>query len=183
MENLKEAQADMRIGYTNGAIGVIVSGAMWLGAGFVAVFDNSAHAIWALLIGGVFIFPVSTVIEKISGKRGNHNKGNPLGALAMEGTIWMIMCLPLAYGLSLLHHEWFFQGMLMLIGGRYLTFATLYGLKLYWILGALLGGAAYLLFGLQQPANVSAFTGGVIEIVFGIVLLINFKKNTADTSL
>ena len=36
MENLKEAQADMRIGYTNGAIGVIVSGAMWLGAGFVA---------------------------------------------------------------------------------------------------------------------------------------------------
>jgi hypothetical protein len=176
MENLNEAQADMRVGYTNGSIGVIVSGAMWLTSGFVALFDTSAHAIWALLIGGVFIFPVSTVIEKILGKRGNHNKANPLGALAIEGTIWMLMCLPLAYGLSLLHHEWFFQGMLMIIGGRYLTFATLYGLRLYWILGALLGGAAYLLIGLQQPVYVCAFAGGVIEIVFGVVLLIRFNS-------
>jgi hypothetical protein len=176
MENLKDAQADMRVGYTNGAIGVIVSGTMWLTSGLVALWDTSAHAIWALLIGGVFIFPVSNVIEKILGKRAHHTKGNPLGALAMEGTIWMIMCLPLAYGLSLLHHEWFFQGMLMIIGGRYLTFTTLYGLRLYWVLGALLGGAAYLLFSLRQPAHVSALTGGIIEIVFGIFMWVNAKK-------
>lgn len=176
MENLKEAQADMRIGYMNGSIGIIVSGTMWLTSGLVALVDTSAHAIWALLIGGVFIFPVSSVIEKIIGQRGAHSKGNPLGALAMEGTIWMIMCLPLAYGLSLLHHEWFFQGMLIIIGGRYLTFATIYGLRLYWILGALLGGAGYVLFSFQQASYVSALTGGTIEIMFGIFMLIRLKK-------
>jgi hypothetical protein len=101
---------------------------------------------------------------------------HPLGALAMEGTIWMIMCLPLAYGLSLLHHEWFFQGMLVIIGGRYLTFATIYGLRLYWILGALLGGAGYVLFSFQQASYVSALTGGTIEIMFGIFMLIRLKK-------
>jgi hypothetical protein len=176
MENLKEAQADMRIGYMNGSIGIVVSGTMWLTSGLVALVDTSAHAIWALLIGGVFIFPVSSVIEKIIGQLGAHSKGNPLGALAMEGTVWMIMCLPLAYGLSLLHHEWFFQGMLMIIGGRYLTFTTIYGLRLYWILGALLGGAGYVLFSFQQASSVSALTGGTIEIMFGIFMLIRLKK-------
>lgn len=166
----------MQVGYMNGSIGVVVSGTMWLMSGFVAVFDTSVHAIWALLIGGVFIFPVSNVIEKIIWKRGAHTKGNPLGALAMEGTIWMIMCLPLAYGLSLLHHAWFFQGMLMIIGGRYLTFATVYGLRLYWVLGALLGCAGYLLFSFQQPSHVSALTGGTIEVVFGIFMLIRLKR-------
>lgn len=176
MENLKEAQADMRVGYMNGSIGVIVSGMIWLASGFIAVFDTSSHAIWALLIGGVFIFPISAVIEKVLGQRGSHAKGNPLGTLAMEGTIWMIMCLPLAYGLSNLRPEWFFQGMLIIIGGRYLTFSTIYGLKLYWILGALLGGTAYLLFSLQQPVHVSAFAGGFIELVLGVVLLIRLKR-------
>ena len=44
-----------------------------------------------------------------------------LGNLAMEGTIFMIMCLPLALGLSLQHAECFFQGMLLIIVGSYLT--------------------------------------------------------------
>jgi hypothetical protein len=51
-----------------------------------------------------------------------------LGNLAMEGTIFMIMCLPLALGLSLQHAEWFFQGMLLIIVGSYLTLRLLMAL-------------------------------------------------------
>ena len=56
--------------------------------------------------------------------------------------------------------------MLLLIGGRYLTFQTLYGLRIYWICGAALcvGGLALAL--LRAPAPISAFTGAVIELGF-----------------
>jgi len=46
----------------------------------------------------------------------------------MEGTIFMIMCLPLALGLSLQHAEWFFQGMLLIIVGSYSTLRLLMAL-------------------------------------------------------
>lgn len=111
------------------------------------------------------------------GFRGAHDKTNPLGKLGMEGTIWMIMCIPLAYGLSLIKSEWFFQGMIMIIGGRYLTFATLFGMRFYWIFGAALGMSAFLLFRFQANDFLSAFTGGLIEIIFGIILFIQYKQN------
>jgi uncharacterized membrane protein YccC len=95
----------------------------------------------------------------------------------MEGTIFMLMCLPLAFRLSLQHSEWFFQAMLMIIGGRYLTFASIYGNRLYWILGTVLGVAAYLLFSFKVQSFSSAITGAIIEITFGFFMLINFRKN------
>nr|WP_222931351.1 hypothetical protein [Xanthovirga aplysinae] len=95
-----EAQSDMCKGYANGYLGVIVSGVIWLISALVAYFFSDKQAIWALLIGGVLISPISGVIEKLTGLKG-HNAGNPLKNLAMESTIWMIMCLPIAYGLSL----------------------------------------------------------------------------------
>lgn len=39
----------------------------------------------------------------------------------MEGIIFIVMFLPLALGPSLQYAEWFFQGMLLIIGGSYLT--------------------------------------------------------------
>ncbi|MBP0612365.1 hypothetical protein J8J42_04805 [Chryseobacterium sp. cx-311] len=100
----------------------------------------------------------------------------PLGKSAMEGTVWMLMCIPMAFGLSLVRPEWFFQGMLLIIGGRYLTFATLYGMKVYWLLGAVLGAAAFVLFALQAGAFYSALAGALIEIIVGTVLYIQFRK-------
>ena len=88
----------------------------------------------------------------------------------------MLMCLPIAFGLSLQRSEWFFQAMLLIIGGRYLTFASIYGNRLYWVLGAVLGIAAYLLFGFEVKSSGSAMTGSLIEITFGLFMLINFRR-------
>jgi len=136
---LVQAQTDMCKGYANGSIGIIVSGFIWLISATVSYQYTADKAVWTLLIGGIIIHPVSILFYKIIGLSGNHSKGNRLGNLGMEGTIFMIMCIPIAFGLSLQHVEWFFQGMLLIIGGRYLTFSSIYGIKLYWILGAILG--------------------------------------------
>lgn len=175
---INQAQTDMCRGYANGSVGIIISGLVWLTSAIVSSQFSDKKAIWTLLIGGMFIFPLSVVLAKVIGISGNHTKGNPLGNLAMEGTIFMLMCLPLAFGLSSLHVEWFFQAMLMIIGGRYLTFASIYGIKLYWILGALLGIAAYSLFSFNVKSFGSILTGSIIEISFGVFMFITFRKNS-----
>ena len=174
---IREAQSDMRKGYADGSIGIIVSGSMWLISALVAYYFSDKLAIWTLLIGGALINPVGVLIEKIMGFKG-HQAGNPLKNLAMESTVWMIMCLPIAYGLSLQQVAWFFMAMLLIIGGRYLTFATLYGKKIYWVFGGTLGVAAYLLFRFDATAFVCLLTGALVEIVFGIYMYVDFQSKS-----
>ena len=174
MENIKQAQLEMRTNYLNGSTGVLVSGVVWLISGIFAYSISSTKAIWVLLIGGALIYPLTIFLNKLLGFSGAHSKNNPLGKLAMEGTFFMLMCIPLAYGLSLQHTEWFFEGMLLIIGGRYLTFNTIYGKPLFWILGGVLGVAAYLLFTINAKSYVAAFVGAAIEVSFGLFMLINF---------
>jgi hypothetical protein len=178
INNFQDAQEDMGNGYGYGSIGVFISGLVWTTASLIANFYSFQRGIWTLIIGGILIFPLATLIGKLIGIKGRHDRNNPLGKLAMEGTIWMIMCIPLAYGLSLIKAEWFFQGMLMIIGGRYLTFASIYSMRIYWVLGTILGVAAYTLFKMEAKVFTSALTGGLIEIIFGIVIyvLYSYKK-------
>jgi hypothetical protein len=176
METINQAQKDMCKSYANGSIGVLVSGIIWFISAIIVARYSPKHGIWALLIGGMSIFPLSMLWGKLLGLSGAHTKGNPLGNLAMEGTVLMIMCLPLAFGLSLEHPQWFFQALLMIIGGRYLTFSTIYGEKLYWLLGATLGIAAFMLFSVHAQPFVSAITGSIIEIIFGIFMFARFRK-------
>lgn len=176
MDSLQDSQRDMKTGYAYGSTGVLVSGIIWVISGLIVNFYSPQKGIWALLIGGTMIFPLSALMGKLMRIKGEHQKNNLLARLAMEGTIWMIMCIPLAYILSLTKTEWFFQGMLMIIGGRYLTFASIYGLRIYWVLGAALGLAAFVLFRFEVAAFTSALTGGIIEIVFGLVIYGAYKK-------
>ncbi|KMQ60248.1 hypothetical protein ACM46_18740 [Chryseobacterium angstadtii] len=177
MDHFKEAQSNMRDSYGNGSVGIFVSGIIWLLSCAVVNLYTPQKAIWFLMIGGVFIFPLSLLIGKLAGIKGEHQKTNPLGKLAMEGTIWMIMCIPLAYGLSLQKAEWFFQGMLMIIAGRYLTFASIYGISVYWMLGAVLGLSAFALFSTGAGTFLSAFAGGFVETVFGVMIYLFYRRD------
>lgn len=180
MNNIQQAQQDMRTAYGFGSTGILSSGLVWLISAIAVNQFNTNTGIWTLIIGGMMIVPLSMLIGKLAGISGSHTNGNPLGKSAMEGTVWMIMCIPLALGLSLVRPEWFFQGMLMIIGGRYLTFASLYGMRIYWLLGALLAAAATVLFVTQSGAFYSALTGAFTEIIFGSFLLARFRKSMTE---
>ena len=171
MQTLADLQKDMRSGYIWGATGIITSGLVWLLAGLVAYFMDPRKAVWVLFIGAGFIVPVSNLIDRLLGAAGKHTTGNRLSALALETTVFMLMCLPLAYGLGLYRIEWFFPAVLMVIGGRYVTFGTVYGTPIYWGLGAALGAGAMLAYTLALPPYQSALLGAAIEIVFGAALL------------
>jgi hypothetical protein len=177
LSSIVDAQRDMRFGYYDGAPGVLASAIAWLAAGVVAMFVSPAGAVWALFIGGMFIFPVGVLIAKVMGRPGGHSRGNALAALAMEGTVLLMLCLPLAFVVSLYRLEWFFPAMLLLIGGRYFTFASLYGSKVFWALGGTLALAAFLLVVTRMPAVVGALAGGLIELAFAIALFVAASKD------
>lgn len=168
--SFEQAQADMRAGYQCGAPGVAVSGAVWLVAAAVAVMVSPATAVLALLVGGALIHPLGMLLAKLTGGRGAHTPGNPLAGLAGEGTVWMLAGIVLAFGLQLWKLEWFFPAMLLVIGGRYLTFRTLYGLRTYWLLGGALCALGLGLVATGAPAAVAALAGGAMELVFAGVL-------------
>jgi hypothetical protein len=167
---MTDAQADMRQAYVWGAPGVFASGIAWLVAGIVALTVSPRTAVITLFFGGMLIHPASMLIAKLLGRSGKHRAGNPLAPLALEGTIWMLLAIPIALYLSLEHSQYFFIAMLLTIGGRYLTFATLYGTRLYWLLGALLAAAAFALIALKASTALAAFTGSSIELVFAFLL-------------
>jgi hypothetical protein len=162
-----QAQSDMRRGYYSGAAGILASALAWTTAAGTAALVSPQKAIWVLLVGGMLIHPVGVLICRLLGAPGSHAKGNPLGLLAGASTFWLIFCLPLAYGLGLQQPAWFFAAMLLVIGGRYLVFGTLFGMRLYWALGLALAGAGVALAWLGTAAVVVVALGAAIEAVFG----------------
>lgn len=167
----------MRKSYADGSLGVLVSGMVWMAAALVALYVTSQIAVWTLFFGGMLIHPLGLLLAKLIGVPTSHSPKNALGKLALEGTVFMLMCIPLALLLSLQNHTWFFQGMLLIIGGRYLTFTTLYGIKTYWILGGMLGAASFVLFILKASPAVSALSGSIIEMGFGSFMFFSYKKS------
>jgi hypothetical protein len=177
MTAFPDAQRDMRTAYYNGSTGAVASATAWLAAALVATFVDAKTGILTLIFGGMVIFPASVVLSKLLGRSGQHAKDNPLAPLAISGTVWMLLCIPIAIAVSLYRIEWFFPAMLLVIGGRYLTFPTLYGLKLYWIFGAVLALSVAPLIALNASVATGAFTGAIVEYIFGLALFFTKSPN------
>jgi hypothetical protein len=179
---VSEAQADLRHGYLGGSAGVFASGIAWLAAGIIALAVSPRGAVAALFFGGMLIHPASMLLAKLAGRPGKHSPGNPLAQLALESTIWMLLAIPIALYLALESPQNFFIAMLLTIGGRYLTFATLYGTRVYWLLGALLALASMALIAVKAPAAPAAFTGAVIELFFALLIFQRARREPGSVS-
>lgn len=176
---IADAQREMRFAYYDGAPGILTSAAVWLSAGIVASLASPGHAVWTLLIGGALIHPISIVLLKAIGRPGKHSPGNPLGLLALATTFWLILSCALAYAVSLAHIEWFFPAMLCVIGGRYLTFSTIFGARIYWACGAALVLAGFTLLVINAAPRHGAFTGAVVEAVFAMAVFTLSRRESA----
>lgn len=182
LTTIADAQREMRFGYYGGAPGMLASATVWFVAGLTASTISSERAIWTLFIGAMFIHPVGVALTKAIGRPGRHSRGNPFGALALASTFWLILSCPLAYSVALLRVEWFFPAMLFVIGGRYLVFSTIFGMRIYWVCGASLALAGYLLARTHASPEIGAFCGSAIEATFaGFIFAIARREARAET--
>lgn len=177
MMTVSDAQQDIRESHVGGSGGILVSGTVWIIAGIVSVAVSAFGGVTTLFFGGMAIYPMGVVLAKGLGGSGQHQKGNPMARLAIESTPLLFIGLFVAFSVYQREPDWFFPIMLTAIGGRYILFATIYGQRLYWLLGAVLTftGAAMIVVG--APFAFGAFAGGGIEIVFGLLMLWMSKQN------
>lgn len=173
----KESQEDMNISYYGGATGVLASGIIWCIAGLVGSVYSITASMVALFIGGMFIFPLSVLLSKGLKRTGKHAHNNALRHLAIESLGILFVGLFIAFSVAQFNTKLFYPIMLLIIGARYLIFQTLYGLKVYWFLGASLILAGFLSAILNFAFIYGAFIGGVIEILFSLVI---FRQSKAD---
>lgn len=166
--DMQAAQADMRSAYVDGAPGVLTSALVWGAAGLSSLWLNADQGLIIFFVGGMLIHPVALLIAKLLGARGRHDPDNPLKGLAIASAMGFVGLLPVAYGIYMLKPNWFFAAMLLIIGGRYLAFATLYGMQSYWFLGGMLAVSAYpvVLFDLSFAQG--AMVGALIEAGFAV---------------
>ena len=146
-------------------------GTMWLAAGIVATVGTTKGAVIVLCVGGMFIHPLAVLACKLAGRPGAHAKENPLGALALESTAILLLGVLLSLGLAQFRLELFFPALLLVIGGRYLVFQTLYGRRIYWLCGAVLAALGLAAALLKLSVSPVALAGGLTEVVFGAIVL------------
>ncbi len=176
---VQEAQGDMRDAYMCGGSGVLISGIIWVIAGVTAIYATNQISFMVFFFGGMLIHPLSVLLDKLFNRRGKHSKENPLANLALESTVLLFIGLYLVYLLFELEPNWLFPIMLFFIGARYLIFQSIYGLKIYWILGLILIGMGFFGLNSNQPFYTFGIIGGVVELIFSI-LIIRRAKDSMD---
>lgn len=140
---VSEAQADVRRAFARGSVGQLVSGLLWLAAAGLGTWSSPRLAMVTLILGGMFIFPATTILLKLSGSTGSLRPGSPLSGLAMQIAFTVPLAVPLVLWAVQARRELFFPAMAIVVGAHYLPFAFLYGMREYLALAAILLGLGY----------------------------------------
>ena len=175
--DIKEVQREVRSVYMGGSIGQAVSGTIWLVSSILATWVSQRYGIYVLVFGGVFIFPLTQLVLKLMGHKNTLSKGNPYTALAMQVAFIVPLLIPVIAGASLYQINWFYPAFMMVIGVHYMPFMTLYGMRLYGVLAAVLIVAG-LMIGMYFPVNfvLGGWITAVVLLVFAILLWFSYKK-------
>jgi len=159
-----EAQRDMRVGLLGGFMGQLVSGLLWLVSAALATWATTQAAILFLLVSGFFIFPLTKLGLRLIGHQSRVSPANPLNALGMQSAFVLPLSLLLVGAATFYRIEWFYPAFMIALGAHYLPFVTLYGMRMFYALAAILVGAGVVL-ALYLPLPFSAgawFTASVL---------------------
>jgi len=166
---VEEAQREVRTVYLGGFVGQLVSGGLWLLSAALSTWVAPARGILVLVVGGMFIFPLTMLFLRLAGRRATLSKENPLGSLAMQIAFTIPLTLPVVAGATLYRLEWFYPAVMIIVGAHYLPFIFLYGMWQFGGLAAVLIGTGAAL-GFSSKGSFSL--GGWIAA--GMLLLFAF---------
>jgi len=161
--NIEHAQQEVRSVYLGGFPGAIVSGLIW-------AISASLSSIGLLIIGGVFIFPLTQLVLRISRRPASLRDENPLRWLAMQIAFTIPLTIPLALAASLHRREWFYPAMLVIVGAHYLPFVFLYGMRVYAVLAGVMVASGFAIAMIVPHASFTfgGWIGAATEIGFGV---------------
>ncbi len=174
---IKEVQREVRTVYLGGSVGQAVSGTIWFISAVFATWVNQRYGIYVLVLGGMFIFPLTQLVLKLMGRKNTLSKGNPYTALSMQVAFIIPLLIPVIVGAALYNLNWFYPAFMMVVGVHYMPFMTLYGMRLYGVLAAVLIVAG-LMIGMYFADSfvLGGWVTAFVLIAFSVLLWFSFKK-------
>jgi hypothetical protein len=164
---IERAQREMRARYAGGFYGQLVSGILWLASAVLGTWARPGLAIVVLVVGGFFIFPLTELLVRVSGPAQRLSPDNALRALGMQVAFVLPLSMPLLLPVGLYRLTLFYPGMMILLGAHYLPFVTLYGMRLFAVLAAVLvAGGLVIAVHLPGSFGAGAWVTGVVLLVF-----------------
>ena len=165
--NFKEYQLEMRSAFLGGFGGQLVSRMIWLVAAVISLVTKPTIGMAALFFGSMFIFPLTQLVVRLIGRPGKVSKQNGLWMLGSQTAFTVPINFLLVGAATLYKTEWFFSAAMIVVGLHYLPFITMYGMKMFGILAAVLvmAGAGQALY-VPPIFSLGGWFTGVVLIVF-----------------
>ena len=126
--DITDAQRDVRTTFVGGFAGQLVSSAIWFASAALATWHSQRSAIYALVFGGMLIFPATLLLLRSMGRPGGLPKGHPMNALGMQVAFIVPASLPVVAGATLYRHNWFYPACMIIVGAHYFPFIFMYGM-------------------------------------------------------
>ncbi len=175
--HIAEAQADLRRAYVGGGPGAVVSGLMWFAAAWVEANHGIRAGFIALFFGGMLIYPLGLAASRLLFRRTSEAKDNPMGPIALESTFPMIGCLLAAWLILPFKPDFVFPIAAIAVGTHYFVFKTAYGDRTYWLLAAIVTALGLAeIFGVTRLGGGMILAVGVVEVAFGIMLIVRARN-------
>ncbi len=168
---LAESQKEMRYAFLGGFAGQFVSGIIWLVASAVSLYVSTGYGMAALFFGSMGIFPLTQMLLRMMGRPAKVSNENGLWYLGTQVAFTVPLNFLLVGAATLYRLEWFFPAAMIVVGTHYLPFITLYGMKIYGVLSALLvvGGATIALYG-PLIFSLGGWIAGILLVVFAFIV-------------
>jgi hypothetical protein len=167
---IADAQREVRSVFLGGLVGQLVSAVLWAISAALATYVSPRAGIISLVLGGALIFPVTSLLLKITRGRGSLSKENPMGQLATQVAFTIPFNFPVVAAATLYKLNWFYPAMLVVVGTHYLPFAFLYGMRVFFVFGALMVAAGVMI-GLYASGSfaLGGWVGAAMLAAFEII--------------
>lgn len=166
----------MNRAYAGGGLGVVVSGLVWLASAVIWAQMGLSAGFAALFIGGVGIFPLSTALARMLGCP-PPDRANPLNRLALESTFALMAGILIAWVLLARQPALAIPAFAVIMGTRYFTFRTVYGVAGFWVLGGAIAAPGTLaLLGRALPLGNLAAQVAAVELALGALLVAQWRR-------
>jgi len=136
--DIQDAQRESRSVYIGGFWGQLVSSVIWLVSATLGTWVSPKASILTVVIGGFFIFPLTQMLLRLSGRRASVGRENSFNSLGMQVAFVLPFSMLLLVPVGQLRLNWFFPALMILLGAHYLPFATLYGMRMFLFLAGIL---------------------------------------------
>ena len=168
--NFIDGQREMRSAFLGGFGGQLVSGIIWLIAAAISLWIRPAVGMAVLFFGSMLIFPLTQLTVRLIGRPGKVSPENKLWSLGSQAAFTVPINFLLVGAATLYKMEWFFPAAMIVVGSHYLMFLTLYGMRMFAVLAAILvmAGAGLGLYG-PSIFSIGGWFTGVVLIVFAFI--------------